>query len=484
MEPTAALGRIGRYELVARIGAGGMGEVYLARASGAAGFVKQVVIKRMLPHLESSEAFVRRFIEEGKLLVQLRHAGIAQVLDMGQEGGAIFLAMEYVDGRDLRQALRLARASGELPSPDVVVALLWRVLEALDYAHSAKDDAGQPLGIIHRDVSPSNVMLSRSGEVKLVDFGIARAADRLGLSASGALQGKFGYMSPEQAAGEALDGRSDLFSVGVMAWELVAGRRPFDAESDLKTLERIRTHDPGSLGEAVPDAPPELVAVVDRLLSKDPAQRFASGGDALGALQAYFYRTEAMAGAREIAAWLASVLATLPPALQGPPRAGVSLDEALQLPLDGVDPALLAGRGDGRTATASAPDIGPSVERDIGSESGPGSGPDIGQDAGPGSGPPGQAPLAQHVSAERALGAGGPITVTVPPETPRRARVRRSLVALLVLANVLLLGAVGWLVAQLTDDEGSAASPTALSAADGGSEAVPGGRAAGLAEGR
>ena len=222
------LGRIGRYELLDRLGAGGMGEVFLARTTGTAGFEKQVVIKKILPHLANQEAFVRRFEAQGKLVVQLRHAGIAQVLDMGEDGGTIYLAMEYVEGRDLRELMRLSRGTGEDAPPELKVALLVQVLEALDHAHHCTDADGEPLGIIHRDVSPSNIMVSGAGQVKLLDFGIARAADRLGLSVSGSVQGKFGYMSPQQAAGGALDARSDQFSVGVVAWELFAGERPFD----------------------------------------------------------------------------------------------------------------------------------------------------------------------------------------------------------------------------------------------------------------
>ncbi len=227
------LGHIGRYTLVRRLGAGGMGEVFLAEATGAAGFQTQVCIKRILPHLAGKADFMQRFIEEGKLVSRLRHAGIAQVLDLGEDSGTLFLAMEYVDGHDLRNLMRLARATDKRPPTEIAVWILCRVLEALDHAHRQ--------GVIHRDVSPSNVMIGRAGDVKLVDFGLARAADRMSLSASGAVQGKFSYMSPEQAAGQPLDPRSDQFSVGVMGWELFVGRRPFDGGSDLATLDRIRS---------------------------------------------------------------------------------------------------------------------------------------------------------------------------------------------------------------------------------------------------
>jgi serine/threonine protein kinase len=186
-QESPSLARIGRYELLERIGVGGMGEVFLARTTGPGGFEKQVVIKKILPHLADNPSFVQRFTDEGRLVVQLRHAGIAQILDMGEEGGTTFIAMEHVDGRDLRDWLRLGRLAGLAPPVEVVVGVLIRILEALDYAHAKSGDDGRSLGIIHRDVSPSNVMISRSGEVKLVDFGIARATDRLGTSVSGAV---------------------------------------------------------------------------------------------------------------------------------------------------------------------------------------------------------------------------------------------------------------------------------------------------------
>ncbi|MGM0576208.1 MAG: protein kinase domain-containing protein [Myxococcota bacterium] len=418
------LGRIGRYELLDRLGAGGMGEVFLARATGTAGFEKRVVIKKILPHLADNEAFVRRFVDEGKLVVQLRHAGIAQVLDMGEEDGVIFLAMEYVDGRDLRDLMRHGRASDVPPPAEVAVGVLVRVLEALDHAHGMTDDQGHPLGIIHRDVSPSNVMVSRDGEVKLVDFGIARATDRLSTSVSGAVQGKFSYMSPQQAAGGDLDARSDQFSVGVLAWELWTGERPFEGRSDLETLDRIRHHDPGSLADACPEAPPEVVDAVDRMLAKDPAERYETAGDAARALQGYLYRVGEMVGAREIGAWVRDVLATLPEPLRDRPAPGLSLDDALRLSLDGGratpsgdQPA--AGAEGTVSVAASAPGSTPTPDR-----------------ATPAAGFP-----MEHTP-----------TGEAPADASRRRRRRSRLMVLLVAFNVLLLGAVAWLIWQA--DEG------------------------------
>ncbi len=324
---------VGRYELLSRIGTGGMGEVFLARSVGAGGFAKEVVIKRILPHLAKDEGFVQRFIEEGKLVVRLHHAGIAQVLDMGQDNGVFFIAMEHVDGKDLGELNRIAGAAQmRMPVP-LVAHLLASLLDALDYAHRAKDAEGRPLGIIHRDVSPSNVMIAVTGEVKLLDFGIARATERLQASTTGAIRGKYSYMSPQQAAGAELDARSDLFSVGVIAWELLTGERPFDGSSDLLTLDRIRYHEPGALRDKVPTVPEDLAAIVEQLLAKQPEGRFANAHEAAQALRAHMVKSGKLATSRELAGWLEEVRASLPRGLRERSVQGLSVDELLRMSL-------------------------------------------------------------------------------------------------------------------------------------------------------
>jgi len=443
-----------------------MGEVFLARVVGAAGFEARVVIKRILPHLAQDPAFVRRFVDEGKLTATLRHAGIAQVLDLGVEDGVVFLAMEYVDGRDLRALSRLAAAYGPAPSVALRVHILARVLEALDYAHRATDEAGRPAGVIHRDVSPSNVMLSRAGEVKLLDFGIARAVSRVGdVTTTGTIQGKYGYMSPEQAAGAHLDPRSDQFSVGVMAWELFAGRRPFDGPNDLKTLDNVRTVDPGPLHVAAPDTPPEVSEAVARMLAKEPADRFPTADDARRALQSYLNRVGATPGARDVAQWVEAVTQAAPP---GAGDAPLSFDEALRLSLDGAGPGTPAGgqaaagmgahtataapASAGHTATAAAPSEPPVAL--VATQPAPSLA--VPPPAAPPSASPSvprPAPIAQEApQAQGAVGfppatpqAGAPTTVTV--VSPGR----RSFTALLVGFNILLLGAVAVLLLQSRD---------------------------------
>jgi len=435
------LGQIGRYELLTRLAAGGMGEVFLARTVGTGGFEKRLVIKRILPHLADDPEFVRRFIAEGKLVVRLRHAGIAQVLDMGEEDGVTFIAMEYVDGRDLGELVKLARTGGvELPAP-LIATIIVRLLEALDYAHGATDDDGVPLGIIHRDISPSNVMISRAGEVKLLDFGIARATERLQATTTGAIRGKYSYMSPQQAAGAALDARSDLFSVGVLMWELLTGVRPFDGDSDLLTLDRIRFHDPGPLREAAPDVPAPVAAVVERLLEKDPELRFPSAEAAMRALMAWLNEIGAVIVPRDVSAWLERVLATIPEGLRGRPSSGMSLDDLLVMGL-GSEPARRGPTTDAAGAslarTVSAPGIGTPAAAPILSMA------------------PQRTPTGRTPAPGGEAGTPYPTDPVVPAVGGRSSRGRRGVFALLVGLNVLLLGAVGWLVLRDGDDEQAA----------------------------
>lgn len=452
---TAPLGHIGRYELLSRLAAGGMGEVFLARATGAGGFEKQVVIKRILPHLAADPDFVRRFIAEGKLVVRLRHAGIAQVLDMGEQDGVTFIAMEHVDGRDLAELNRLSRAVDRpLPLP-LLVTVVVKLLEALDYAHHVTDEHGRPIGLIHRDVSPANVMISRAGEVKLLDFGIARVTEQLHATTTGAIRGKYSYMSPQQAAGAELDLRSDLFSVGVLIWELIAGTRPFDGTSDLLTLDRIRFYDPGSLARAVPEVPQAIVDVVDRLLAKDPDDRFATADAAHRALQAWLHREQHVVAARDIAAWVESVLGAVPAPVLARPGAAFSLDEALLL---GLGPG---SDGIPRTATAPPTPAGAAPSRPPPSAAPPS---------------PGSAAAPSDPAAERPATSPRPLPGSTPfvpavggtdtslsAVAPRRGR--GPFLALVAL-NLTLIGAVLWLVLHDPSEPSEPPDPTspALSA--------------------
>ena len=215
--------RLGRYTLLRSLGAGGMAELFLARADGIEGFAKLVALKRILPHKATNERFVRMLLNEARLVAALSHPNIAQVYDIGLAHGEYFFAMEYVHGQDLAHILH--RAPGRRIHLENALHVAIGVCAGLHCAHMARDPSGQPLDIVHRDVSPSNVLVSYQGAVKLVDFGVAKAATLVSETREGVIKGKYGYMSPEQCLGDPLDRRSDVFAVGILLWEMTVGRR-------------------------------------------------------------------------------------------------------------------------------------------------------------------------------------------------------------------------------------------------------------------
>ena len=272
----------GSYELLERIGEGGMAEVWRARSRGVAGFEKEVVIKRVLPSLMARDDFAALLVHEAKVAARLNHPGIVQIFELGEEQGAYFIAMELVQGCDLATALA-AQPNPMTPGIGLSLELrLWIVMEAaraLDYAHRQRTEEGRPLGIVHRDISPQNVLLGYEGQVKVADFGIA-LAEGLGSSEDGnTLRGKYAYMSPEQARAEPLDHRSDIFSLGIVLYELLAGRRLFRAKTPEATLERVVSGVVPSLDLAAMGAPAaSLGAVLSRCLERDRETRYASAG--------------------------------------------------------------------------------------------------------------------------------------------------------------------------------------------------------------
>ncbi|MFT7622365.1 MAG: serine/threonine protein kinase, partial [Myxococcota bacterium] len=320
----------GRYRLEKKLASGGMGEVFLARMQGPAGFEKKVVIKRILPHLAENEQFVERFLDEGRLVVQLSHSNIVQIVDMGVHQQHYYLAMEWVDGLDVRDLLKkLAENRVRMP-PSLVVFVIGELARGLSYAHSRADDDGVNLGIIHRDVSPSNLMISREGEVKLLDFGIAKAASHMAHSVSGSLHGKFLYMSPEQAAARALDQRSDLFSLGICAYEMLTGHRPFQGANEIGTLELIRAGEYIPIADRCPDCPEGIGTIIDRCLRIEAEHRFATASDLNQAALAWLVESKSVVSATDLAAFVKPWIKPRTPTQQ------VSLDEALSRQIDAL----------------------------------------------------------------------------------------------------------------------------------------------------
>jgi serine/threonine protein kinase/tetratricopeptide (TPR) repeat protein len=309
----------GRYRLLERLGQGGMAEVFKAKSYGVEGFEKVVVIKRILPALAESEQFVEMFIHEAKLAVRLSHANVVQVFDLGLAPGTVvggmpsadayYMAMEYVSGLDLATLLtRCRRQQVKIPI-EMAAYVAAEVAKGLDHAHRRRDEQNQPLNIVHLDVSPQNVLLSLEGEVKVTDFGIAKAVGVLeptGIEDTRArqLKGKFGYMSPEHAEGEPVDGRSDLFSLGTVLYEMLAGVNPFSAPTSFETLRRVSMVEYPPVELLRPDVPPELVTLLKTAMAPKQADRFADAGRMYEALLAFLYSQGRRFSAHDLAHFL------------------------------------------------------------------------------------------------------------------------------------------------------------------------------------
>ncbi len=277
--------KLGKYELVRQIAIGGMAELYLARTIGIEGFEKLVVVKRILPQLSNNASFVAMFVNEARLAATLQHPNVAQVYDIGVDDGEYFFAMEYVHGEDLDQLAQQAQARGTPIPLDAVLTLVAGLCAGLHYAHERIGPDGSPLSIVHRDISPSNVLVSYDGSVKLVDFGIARATSRT-TSAHGGLKGKIAYMSPEQCRADVvLDRRSDLYSIGTLLYHLTTGRPPFTGETDYAILNQIVNVDAPAPRSFVASYPEALERIVLRALARDPAQRYATALELQGAIE-------------------------------------------------------------------------------------------------------------------------------------------------------------------------------------------------------
>jgi len=279
--------RFGQYEILERISSGGMAELFRARRSGVEGFQKIVAIKKILPHIAGDEEFITMFADEAKLAAQLNHPNIVHIFDLGKiEAGGYFIAMEHVEGRDLRSILHMARETGlRLPVP-LAVAIAAKVAAALDYAHRRRGDDGRDLHIVHRDVSPPNILVSTEGDIKLCDFGIAKAASKVSRTESGALKGKVPYMSPEQAWGKPVDQRSDIYSLGAVLFEMLTGRKLFQGDTDLNVLEKVRAGDVVLPSSLIPDVPPGLDAAVFKALAREPDERYLRTSEMLRDLEA------------------------------------------------------------------------------------------------------------------------------------------------------------------------------------------------------
>ncbi|GMU60118.1 MAG: hypothetical protein AMXMBFR34_18810 [Myxococcaceae bacterium] len=263
----------GRYQLLRKIASGGMGQVLLGK-KGQDDFEKLVVIKRILPHLVEDEEFFTMFKDEAKITMRLDHPNIARINEFGVEGGVHYIEMEYVAGEDLRRIEKRAAAANKGIPIGIVLRVMADAAAGLDFAHKAKDAKGQPLNLVHRDVSPQNVLVGFDGSVKLIDFGVAKAAGRAQHTATGILKGKFPYMSPEQARGDDLDPRSDVFALGIILWEQLTGRRLFKGENDLATQKLVLACQVPAPSSVEPSVPRGLDPIVLKALAKEREERY------------------------------------------------------------------------------------------------------------------------------------------------------------------------------------------------------------------
>jgi serine/threonine protein kinase len=318
---------LGKYEILRKLATGGMAEIYLARSRGVAGFEKTVVLKRILPHIAEDVSFVHMFLDEARLAATLQHPNIADVYDVGEVSGTPFFTMEYIHGQDVRSIRAATRRRNEQVPISIALAIVHGTAAALDYAHRRTGPDGQPLDLVHRDVSSSNIVVSYDGAIKLLDFGIARAASHQHKTQIGMLKGKTPYMSPEQCRAQRLDRRSDLFSLGTVLYELSVGQRPFRGENDFAIMEKI-VHGKAPLPSTIaPDYPAELEAIVMRLLAPRPDERYQTAEDLLHDLEQFISKHGLWVSSRPLGKYMRILFAERVDAWERAASDGVALSE-------------------------------------------------------------------------------------------------------------------------------------------------------------
>jgi serine/threonine protein kinase len=299
----------GKYLLLDRIAVGGMAEVFGAKAFGVEGFERIVAIKRILPNMVEDDEFIAMFIDEARIASLLNHANIATIYELGRHDEAYFIAMEYVSGRDIRLLIDKFKKRGQTVPFPMAAYILARMAEGLDYAHTRRDQHGQPLGIIHRDISPQNVLVSYDGDVKIIDFGIAKVSSRHQKTEAGILKGKFAYMSPEQVRGQSIDHRADLYSAGVMLYEMVTGTKLFSGESDFSTLEKVRAGTVRRPSEVNAKIPAELEKILLKALATDRDDRYQTGAELHDDLMRYVFSEKDVFSGKNLASFMKDAFA-------------------------------------------------------------------------------------------------------------------------------------------------------------------------------
>jgi eukaryotic-like serine/threonine-protein kinase len=297
---------LGRYQLVGKLASGGMAEVFLAKVAGPMGFEKKVVVKRILPHLAEDPSFIEMFFAEARLVAHLDHPHIVQIFELGEADGAYFIAMEYIDGLNLRVLLKRVLAAGERLPLALCAKIVSAACEGLAYAHGFVDaSTGTSLDLVHRDISPDNILVSSHGAVKLADFGIAKAANQVHRTQTGVVKGKLAYMSPEQVEAKPLDARADLYALAVVLYELLTGRRPFEAESETALMLAILHNAPTPVTHYRDDVPLPVQRILTRALAKEREARYPSCRELQLDLERYLRTVDEPVGSVDIARWVA-----------------------------------------------------------------------------------------------------------------------------------------------------------------------------------
>ncbi len=296
--------RFGKYLLLEKLATGGMAQLYRAKIIGVEGFEKFIAIKQILPHLAHEEELITSFIDEAKLAALLNHQNVVQIYDFGSMENSYFITMEFLFGKDLRAVNAKAKEKGTPVSLENALYLISKVCAGLDYAHKLKDFQGKSLNIIHRDISPQNVFLTYEGDVKIVDFGIAKAASQSTITQVGMIKGKVSYMSPEQAAGKVIDHRSDIFATGILLYELVAGGRMFKGDDTLQILSKVREAEFTPLGTLKGGLPEKLYDIVAKALAKEPEDRYQSLADMQADIEECIFRLNLRPSGRSMAEYL------------------------------------------------------------------------------------------------------------------------------------------------------------------------------------
>jgi eukaryotic-like serine/threonine-protein kinase len=300
-----------RYRVIERIAAGGMAEVFSAESAGLEGFKKRVAIKRVLPHLTEKRQFINMFLDEARLSARLGHSNCVQVFDIGKGDNAYFIVMEYVDGADLKAIIEHLRTKGQGIPVEEACLITVRICEGLAYAHELRDEANNPLNIVHRDMSPPNILITNYGEVKIADFGLAKANSQLEHSQPGVIKGKFGYLSPEGAHGNEVDYRTDIFAVGIMLWEMLSGRRLFQGATDLETVRMVQRADIPDIRTVNPSVPASVANVLARALAKAPEARYQRARDFGADLNQVLFDMQRAVSSFDIARMVTTVKAEL-----------------------------------------------------------------------------------------------------------------------------------------------------------------------------